>query len=282
MSYDVQQALVRIASNDEAARRVLERAGLLGQKADDRSRVDEQFRWQLLETVGEFLTAHHNEGEAHARFRKKRTRFPLRDAFLEQTDGLRIDRAHDKVELERLAGRYIELAELHAPAFTHMLAATILDTELYPLRREIEDPTSVMVSQLGKISPGIAMQLALGKYGVATSWIIILVCALASISVWNWLPWLAYVLGAYAVYAALADLRMRHKLRSAKMQVQIAMQGIANRLETVRDEIARGNFNVAAIKARLQQIEKDRGYVPSIVYTLIAVHSGGPAQTFGT
>lgn len=96
-------------------------------------------------------------------------------------------------------------------------------------------------------------------------------CALASFAVWNWLPWLAYVLAAYAVYAALADLRMRHKLRAAKVQVQIAMH--ASRLEVIRDEIARGNFNAAAIKTRLQEIEKDRGYIPSIVYTLIDLRS---------
>ena len=98
-------------------------------------------------------------------------------------------------------------------------------------------------------------------------------CALASFAVWNWLPWLAYVLAACAVYAALADLRMRHKLRAAKVQVQIAMQAIASRLEVIRDEIARGNFNAPAIKTRLQEIEKDRGYIPSIVYTLIDLHS---------
>ena len=173
MSYDVQNALVRIATHDEAAHRVLERAGLLGQKANDRWPVDEQLRWRLFETVGEFLTALHNEREVHTRVQMKRTRYPLRDAFFEQTRGLRIDGMHDKAELERLAGRYIEFVELHAPAFTHMIAATMLDTELYPLRREIEDPTSVMVTQPGKISPLVAMQLALGKYGIATSWIVI-------------------------------------------------------------------------------------------------------------
>jgi hypothetical protein len=40
----------------------------------------------------------------------------------------------------------------------------MLDTKLYPLRREIEDPASVMVSQLDKVTPGVAMQMALGKF----------------------------------------------------------------------------------------------------------------------
>jgi hypothetical protein len=48
--------------------------------------------------------------------------------------------------------------------FSKVAARDHARTKLYPLRREIEDPASVMVSQLDKVTPGVAMQMALGKF----------------------------------------------------------------------------------------------------------------------
>ena len=218
------------------------------------------------------MSAQHNEHAAQKSARSKGGRYPLGDAFYDRVGGFRIDHAHYKVELEHLAGRYTQTPELQAPCFTHTITATMLDTELYPLRREAEEPKYVLASQVAKIAPGVAMQLALGRFGAALSWTFILLFALGATYLWDRVPWLAYALAAYALYSAVVDLRMRLKLRQAKAQAKVFMHGIVSRLELARDEIERGNFNAEAISNRLNQIEKDGGHVPSIAYTLLSLH----------
>ena len=51
-----------------------------------------------------------------------------------------IDDADFKNEISDVASRYLELPNVQAPGVTNYLCCALLDTELYPLAREMKAP----------------------------------------------------------------------------------------------------------------------------------------------
>jgi hypothetical protein len=179
-----------------------------------------------------------------------------------------IDHAEFKIEIPRIAETYLRLTEIHVPPITNFLCRALLDSEIYPLGREVNDPVSAIASASGpRVAAAVldqqsASAVATWMGGIA----LLVVAALFAIAEVNWL---AVLLLIGAVWLFVARSRRTAKINTALAEVSQRLRAIYNRLVQVRDEVSGGSYNSAAIEARLKAAETDGAYVPSIIYSLL-------------
>lgn len=124
--FDFRKALWQRASLE--IDRVLRRAGLLPAKGFfDLDELETPAYSLLKDTVGYVWEAWHNE-LAPEDEKNSRASYPL------------IDTIDFKSEMPAIAKRYLGTPASQTPFFTNVICAGLLDSELYPLKREIAAP----------------------------------------------------------------------------------------------------------------------------------------------
>jgi hypothetical protein len=129
----------------------------------------------LLGAMGDLLEAYENQ-RAMDRNPKSTESWP------------RIDDADFKKEIPDMARRYLELPDVQAPGMTNYLSCALLDTELYPMAREMKDPRNLISSAGG---PQVVMVMfSHSLFGRIFAWFITFIflalAALATLAGFHW------------------------------------------------------------------------------------------------
>lgn len=181
----------------------------------------------LLGTIGELLEAYENQ-RAVDRNPKLTERWP------------RIDDADFKKEIPAIARRYLELPDVQAARVTYFLCCALLDTELYPLARDMKDPRNVIGSVGG---PQVAMLMfSHSLFGRIFTWsinfIFLMIAALAALAGFLWV---AIGLGALVMWSVVGGVwqgrRVKKFIFAAGQKLRLAHR----KLSIIRDEIESGN-----------------------------------------
>jgi hypothetical protein len=187
-----------------------------------------------------------------------------------------IDHCEFKADIPRIAERYLSLSELHADRVSDFLCGALLDSEIYPLAREMENPRLVLPTALGE---GAAYNLQRREKGsgFATAGAVLLlvmaVVLLASTAYFG-----AMLAGGAGVWIFATKSRNRKALTTALGEISGVLRTAHGKLTLIRDEISRGSYDRSAIVSRLKAAEASDIYIPSIVYSVLAVRSVGGAR----
>jgi hypothetical protein len=112
-----------------------------------------------------------------------------------------------------------------------------------------------------------------GSSGVGT-WIVgILLLLFAALFAAAGISWLAIGLLLGTIWIFVAHSRRKTKINAALGEIGQSLRGVHNKLAQIRDEVASGSYNSAAIQERLKAAETEGAYVPSIIYSLLQIRS---------
>jgi hypothetical protein len=247
--YDWKAALRRFISKNYSADRAL----ALTRQLDEFIRPPETDF--LIGSVSELLDAYENQRELDLNPKSTKSR-PL------------IDDADFKEEIPDMAHRYLELPGVQAPGVTNYLCCALLDTELYPLAREMKDPTDAISSAGG---PQVArVMFSHSLFGRIFAWFInFIFLALAALAALAGFPWVAIGLVVLVVWSVVGGIWQGRRVKKAVFGVGQKLRLAHGKLSIIRDEIGSGNYNSDVVKERLRSLEAEGTYVPSILYSLL-------------
>ena len=180
-----------------------------------------------------------------------------------------IDHLHFKDEIVGIAGRYIETPMLHSRPLSLFLLVTALDTELYPLKRDVRNPLEIMSRYTE--NPNVKLALfSQSQFGRGSNWIMrLLMLSLASAALFNEWYWIGSAITALLVWHLISSFLLKRHVRKASFVVQENMTASRRSLELVRSEIATGGFDADAMSQRIKRSEESGLFVPSVVYPLL-------------
>jgi hypothetical protein len=184
-----------------------------------------------------------------------------------------IDHSDFKAEIPHIAYRYTLLPALHAKRISDFLCRALLDSEIYPLARDMDNPATVLSKAVG---PGATFYLQKhargGGWATAGAILLILMAIIFA---------LAGVFDASVVFLGLAfwifisKFKKRTAIGSAVAEMSLELRNIHRQLTKIRDEIGGGSYDGATIVNRLKVAETSGAYVPSIIYSLLYhLHNG--------
>jgi hypothetical protein len=251
--FDTARAVKQLIANTFTGRYAAQ--GILLSKQIDQPFSRSEAARFILDSVGELLTAYENE-----RLAKKNP----------NATGLwpRIDDADFKQDIIGIAKRYIDLPDLHAPGMTRLLACAVMDTELYPLAREMEDPAMAM-ARVGGPKVALAM-FSQTTFGRISGWIVsVVILGIAAVSWFLGLSWLAIALAVFLAWGISREIISGRKIRAVIFKGGLKLRALHQMLGLIRTEIASGSVNTPVIKERLRTSEREGAYVPSILYSLL-------------
>jgi hypothetical protein len=183
-----------------------------------------------------------------------------------------IDHSEFKADIPRVAYRYLSLTELHSDRFSDFLCRALLDSEIYPLAREMEHPRSILPAAIGHVA---AYNLEANEKGSAFATIGAVLLLLAAIYLGALAAYLPAILaGGVAIWIFATKSRNRKAVANALGEISVGLRAAHGRLTQIRDEISRGTYEPTTIVSRLKAAEAESVYVPSIIYSVLAVRSG--------
>jgi hypothetical protein len=208
----------------------------------------------LIEAVSELLDAYENQRKLDLNPKSTKS-WPL------------IDDADFKQEIPDMARRYLKLPGVQAPGVTNYLCCALLDTELYPLAREMKDPSDAISSAGGpQLARAMFSQSLFGRISAFTSFIILALSAFAALTGFRWAAIGLIVLVIWIVVGHISHGgRVKKFVFAFSQKLRVAHSKLSN----VRDEIRSGNYNSDVVKERLRLLEAEGTYVPSILYSLL-------------
>ncbi len=209
----------------------------------------------LLGALGELLEAYENQ-RAVDRNPKSTESWP------------RIDDADFKKGIPDIAHRYLELPDVQAPGVTNYLCCALLDTELYPLAREMKGPRNVISSAGG---PQVAMAMfSHSLFGRIFTWFInFIFLTLAALAVLAGFLWVAIGLVVLVMWSVVGGIWQGRRVKKLVFEVGQKLRLAHSKLSIIRDEIGSGNYNSDIVKERLRSLEAEGTYMPSILYSLL-------------
>ena len=80
-----------------------------------------------------------------------------------------------------------------------------------------------------------------------------------------------FIFGGAALWIWLSKAKTKNTINTALGEVESHLRSAHAQLTQVRDEIASGSYNHATIVSRLKAAENDGVYVPSMVYSILAL-----------
>lgn len=180
-----------------------------------------------------------------------------------------IDDLHFKSEIAAIAGRYLETPKLHAKQLSLFLVLALLDTELYPLRRDVRNPIDVLARATE--NPQIKLILfSRSGFGRVTNWIVSIMLLILALAAFAYdLAWIGTLLAALLIWQAVSVLLTSRRVKKAASLVEGNMTASLRSLELIRSELVTGGFDADAMRQRLQRAEQSGLYVPSLVYPLL-------------
>jgi len=185
-----------------------------------------------------------------------------------------IDDFEGKSVLRNAAASYVLTPSLHCRRFAIDALTVVLDTELYPLIRELTSPAdrAMMLSSNGllgvvggmvpSLSPGWQVMLALLGV-VARLGVLLLAVFLWFSDDTAWSVVLIVGLGAVTY----RQVMRRRAIRSLLLR----LSNLRVKLQMVRDEVAEDGFSAVRIGERLRDAESAGAYVPSVAYELLSL-----------
>jgi hypothetical protein len=180
-----------------------------------------------------------------------------------------IDDAYGKEEICKAAQILSKTPGIQSSYFVNTALLTVLDTELYPLNRELTDTDSfnsllIRNGYRGFISGMISAMMPKGSVWISVIFKALLYLALIGITVISILSkhyWVSFLAGSFYAYLEYK----RWKLKKFIKHLATCYSG----LKQIRDEIEKGAYNSKRIAEKLKDMEKNRTYVPSIAYSLL-------------
>jgi hypothetical protein len=188
-----------------------------------------------------------------------------------------IDYSEFKAEIPHIAYRHTLLPGLRAKRISDFLCRALLDSEIYPLAREVDNPAIVLSNAVG---PGATFHLQ--KHARGSGWatagailliLIAIIFALAGIFV------VSVVFLGLAIWIFISKYNKRKAIGSTVAEMSLALRGVHNQLTKIRDEIGGGSCDAATVVNRLKVAETSGAYVPSIIYSLLDSHPSKPKPT---
>jgi hypothetical protein len=212
-----------------------------------------EINFKVKELIGYFLEAMHNPS-------------PERDEEGNVKDLTYSDPAIDTVEFKGeviiMAGEYLYHEWMHFKLFTDIILVSCLDSELYPLKREIDNPSQ---SQVGKGLTELPSKKPKGWLYSLFSWGITFFTIYAIYSHWVW----ASILGVIGLWLFMDNLRFVSESWLKREFFDLSMPVCYRRLKLIRDEIKDGNYNPIYIAARLKDCEQAGIAIPNIAFKVL-------------
>lgn len=180
-----------------------------------------------------------------------------------------IDDAYGKQEIWNAAQILSRTPGIQSQYFINTALKTVLDTELYPLYRELNDPDSfnsllIKNGHRGFISGVISVMIPKGSIWTSVILKAILYLVLIAIAIISFISgnyWISLLAAGFYAYFKFK----RWKLKKFVKHLATCYGG----LKQIRDEIEMGAYNSTRIAEKLKELEKNGVYVPSIAYSLL-------------
>jgi hypothetical protein len=183
-----------------------------------------------------------------------------------------IDHSEFKVEIPHIAYRYALLPALRAKRISDFLCRALLDSEIYPLAREVDNPASVLSNVVGPLGA-----LNLQRHERGSGWttagatlliLMAIIFALAGAFV------VSVVFVGLVIWIFVSRSNKRKAISGTLGEISLGLKTIHGQLSQIRDEIAAGSYDGATIINRLKVAEASGAYVPSIIYRLLETQLG--------
>jgi hypothetical protein len=157
---------------------------------------------------------------------------------------------------------------VQSPGVTNYLSCALLDTELYPLAREMKDPRDVISSAGG---PHVAMAMfSQSLFGRISAWFTtFVILALAALAALAGFRWVAIGLAVLVIWTVAGRILHGRRVKKVVFGLSQKLRLAHTKLSVVRDEIGSGNYNSDVVKERLHSLEAEGTYVPSILHSLL-------------
>lgn len=181
----------------------------------------------------------------------------------------RIDNFEAKHEVISIAGRYLENDDFHAHERTDLLLKTLLDIEIYPLKRELtsqeDTPGGLFTSWYQTIKNAcswpIRTVLTLVGLGIRLIQVILIIVAFQEP---NELTIPIALISAFLLCKKFT----KNFLRNKKLK---KLATVLSEMTKIREEISWATYSPQILSEKLKQIESKGGYVYSVVYSLLAL-----------
>lgn len=180
-----------------------------------------------------------------------------------------IDDAYGKEEIRKAAQILTKTPGIQSDFFLNTALLIVLDTELYPLNRELTDMDSFNSLLVRNGYRGFIGGMIFAIMPKASVWIsvifkAILYLALIGITVISILSktyWVGFLAGSFYAY-------LEYKRWKPKKFIKHLVTCYSG-LKQIRDEIEKGSYNSKRITEKLKDMEQKGTYVPSIAYSLL-------------
>jgi hypothetical protein len=184
----------------------------------------------------------------------------------------RIDDAEFKGELPEIASLYLSTPGFQSAPRTDFLCKALLDTEIYPLKREMEDPSIAIPTIFGAdVAAVVNRNRSSSGYG---TWIGATALALFGlIFLVTELFWVGLILIGCGVSIVAARMRKQSKIKAGLAEISQRLRSIHGPMVSIRNEIEGGGYSASTMQVRLKNLESAGAYFPSIIYSLLESRS---------
>lgn len=180
-----------------------------------------------------------------------------------------IDHAEGKVVIREAAHKLSKIPEIQSSYFLNQALLAVLDTELFPLNRELTNSDNLNLLLLQGGYRGFITGLFFGLMPNGFKWIFsilkylyfIVLAGIMIISFSSNNNWVGFLIGAYLIHSVYKSWKKRKFIN----RLVTCYSG----LKQIRDEIKTTTYNSKHISEKLKEQEKYGAYVPSIAYSLL-------------
>lgn len=208
----------------------------------------------LLENIGNTLEAYHNHRNGNI------GQFPSFDEEF-------------KSDILVFAKKYLSEPLMHAPEITNFIAGAVLNTEIYPLERDVNNPAILMMHASSGYRPTAINEIhGNSKIGQSLFYTSILTVVIKVAGDYYEKFWIGnWAIGLFATYAIFQFLKFGG-YNSMKESLKGSLNGVLQDLQLIYYEINVNSYDAERLSERLREIEVSGGNVPSIMYSLLKLH----------
>jgi len=190
-----------------------------------------------------------------------------------------IDDETFKQDVLKHAKTYVDNAWMHAPALTNLIAVSVLDAELLPLRRTASDPVGMLMGtgdpSVTRLARFMEMPDEFDRIRIWVRRITEAAGALLALALLGGgVPILGLALGAYIGWRVYVRRKARIGYHMLRNEAVSKLRSILAEMQEIRDEIESAAYSPERIKERLRELEGRGGYVASILYDVIGCGAG--------